>query len=222
MEAVTQVWGSHLKQSLICVVERLSVQAIQNLRDTLRKSTRPPLNPDSEPLGCFPGHLPMIWWVRFQMGTHKTDLMWKPEAWSACKDGVRRQEKGLLIAASMKVQVITFGWFRCAPTSASKRGSWQTSLMLTGSPVDATSSAMLLLISQSEHDSFSMLRRPRKQEKTVRSEHLKIKRCVFIDKDSPLIFVLFYCFPLFWTFLIGNLWAEYVSPRANNNVGTRS
>lgn len=29
--------------------------------------------------------------------------------------------------------------------------------MLTGSPVEATSSAMLLLISQSEHDSFSML-----------------------------------------------------------------
>lgn len=110
MEGVTQVWGSHLKQSLICIVERLSVQAIQNLRNTLRKSTRPPLNPDSEPIGCFPSHLPMIWWVRFQMGTHKTDLMWKPEAWSACKDGVRRQEKGLLLAASMKVPVITVAW----------------------------------------------------------------------------------------------------------------
>lgn len=42
-------------------------------------------------------------------------------------------------------------------TSVSKRGSWHTSLMLTGRPVEATSSAMLLLISQSEHDSFSML-----------------------------------------------------------------
>lgn len=24
------------------------------------------------------------------MGTHNTDRMWKPEAWSACKGGVRR------------------------------------------------------------------------------------------------------------------------------------
>lgn len=36
-------------------------------------------------------NLPIIWWVRFQMGTHKTDLMWKPEAWSACKRRMRRQ-----------------------------------------------------------------------------------------------------------------------------------
>lgn len=42
-------------------------------------------------------------------------------------------------------------------TSASKRGSWQASLMFTGRPVEATSSAMLLFISQSEYDDFSML-----------------------------------------------------------------
>lgn len=31
-------------------------------------------------------YLPIIWWVRFQIGTHNTDLMWKPEAWSACEE----------------------------------------------------------------------------------------------------------------------------------------
>lgn len=78
-------WGPHLKQPLICIVERLSVQAIQNLSNTFRKATRPLLNPGSRPIDCFLCNLPIIWWVRFQMGTHKTDLIWKPEAWSACK-----------------------------------------------------------------------------------------------------------------------------------------
>lgn len=65
---------------------------------------------------------------------------------------------------------------------------------------------MLLLISQSEHDSFSMLMRPRKQEKTVRSEHLKIKRCVFYRQTQLLFlsfFIAFHCFGPFWLTTFG-------------------
>lgn len=74
----------------------------------------------------------------------------------------RRGEKGLIRSWSLHLSEVT--WLRGVHTSASKRGSWQTSLMLTGSPVEATSSAMLLLMSQSEHDSFSMLMWNRKQQ----------------------------------------------------------
>lgn len=27
--------------------------------------------------------LPIIWWLLFQIGTQRTDLIWKPDIWSA-------------------------------------------------------------------------------------------------------------------------------------------
>lgn len=49
-------WEPHLKQSLIRVVERLSVQAIQNLRDTFLKDHTSVIDSDFRTVPSFPGN----------------------------------------------------------------------------------------------------------------------------------------------------------------------